>query len=287
MRAVATALQPPAGPVFLSFPLGDWEMSCEGPAVVRTVSQRNCAGPVAPGRICKDPLRGTLTGAELWRCNCARQRLRSGGGMCRGAWRTGLGGTPLPNDHLFLRIILSIPVAYHLPCDRSARSWKGTTLHWWLAHQFFRFYPYVPGPYLPAGLRLLHISDDPAETARAPVGDSLLGDAVLSLEGLKHLLGDCKLKATRARELVRRWDYWLMYQWCLATPSCANWARASQGPSLRGWDRQSCLKRWRLQPSPISFPICPFCCCPGIQGNSCTVCLSSLVVRCCQRCWSP
>jgi benzoylformate decarboxylase len=64
----------------------------------------------------------------------------------------------------------------------------------------FRYYPYVPGPYLPAGLRLLHISDDPAETGRAPVGDSLLGDAVLSLEGLKQLLGDCKPKTTTARE---------------------------------------------------------------------------------------
>jgi len=51
-------------------------------------------------------------------------------------------------------------------------------------------------------LRLLHISDDPAETARAPVGDSLLGDAVLSLEGLKQLLGDCRPKATRAREVL-------------------------------------------------------------------------------------
>jgi len=66
----------------------------------------------------------------------------------------------------------------------------------------FRYYPYVPGPYLPVGLRLLHISDDPAETARAPVGDSLLGDAVLSLEGLKQSLGDCKPKATKARERV-------------------------------------------------------------------------------------
>ena len=53
----------------------------------------------------------------------------------------------------------------------------------------FRYYPYIPGPYLPAGLRLLHISDDPAETARAPVGDSLLGDAVLSLTALKEQLG--------------------------------------------------------------------------------------------------
>jgi benzoylformate decarboxylase len=43
--------------------------------------------------------------------------------------------------------------------------------------QVFRYYPYVPGSYVPSGLRLLHISDDPAETARAPIGDSLLGDA--------------------------------------------------------------------------------------------------------------
>jgi benzoylformate decarboxylase len=52
----------------------------------------------------------------------------------------------------------------------------------------FRYYPYIPGTYLPPGLHLLHISDDPAETARAPVGDSLLGDAVLSLAALKDLL---------------------------------------------------------------------------------------------------
>jgi len=62
----------------------------------------------------------------------------------------------------------------------------------------FRYYPYVPGPYLPAGLRLLHISDDPAETARAPIGDSLLGDAVLCLEGLKQLLGQRRPKTTKA-----------------------------------------------------------------------------------------
>ena len=37
----------------------------------------------------------------------------------------------------------------------------------------FRYYPYVAGPYLPPGLRLLHISDDPA----AATGDS---DGVLS-----------------------------------------------------------------------------------------------------------
>jgi benzoylformate decarboxylase len=61
----------------------------------------------------------------------------------------------------------------------------------------FRYYPYVPGPYLPAGLRLPHISDDPAETARAPVGDSLIGDAVLALVGLTALMADHKPKAAK------------------------------------------------------------------------------------------
>ncbi|MBV8455304.1 MAG: hypothetical protein JO122_01660 [Acetobacteraceae bacterium] len=66
----------------------------------------------------------------------------------------------------------------------------------------FRYYPYVPGPYLPAGLRLLHISDDPAETARAPVGDSLVGDAVLSLAGLTSLLAGHKPKAGKPSKIV-------------------------------------------------------------------------------------
>src|SRR5882724_1435176 len=45
MRAYAMALQPPAGPVFLSVPLDDWNKPALGPAVVRTVSHR--VGPDA------------------------------------------------------------------------------------------------------------------------------------------------------------------------------------------------------------------------------------------------
>src|SRR6478672_7640403 len=45
MRAYAVALQPPAGPVFLSIPLDDWDKPALGPAVVRTVSHR--VGPDA------------------------------------------------------------------------------------------------------------------------------------------------------------------------------------------------------------------------------------------------
>ena len=46
MRAIATAVQPPAGPVFLSLPLDDWDRPCAGPAVVRAVATRVAPDPV-------------------------------------------------------------------------------------------------------------------------------------------------------------------------------------------------------------------------------------------------
>src|ERR1700728_4282560 len=45
MRAYATALQPPAGPVFLSLPLDDWNQPLTGPARIRTVSDRVAPDP--------------------------------------------------------------------------------------------------------------------------------------------------------------------------------------------------------------------------------------------------
>src|ERR1700685_1566079 len=45
MRAYAMAVQPPAGPVFLSIPLDDWNQPALGEAVVRSVSSRYSPDP--------------------------------------------------------------------------------------------------------------------------------------------------------------------------------------------------------------------------------------------------
>jgi benzoylformate decarboxylase len=40
----------------------------------------------------------------------------------------------------------------------------------------FRYYPRIAGPYLPAGASLIHVTSDPDEAARAPVGDAIVAD---------------------------------------------------------------------------------------------------------------
>ena len=54
--------------------------------------------------------------------------------------------------------------------------------------EVWRYYPYVSGTVVPPGLELLQITNDPHDAATALVGDSLLSDARLALEGLYQLL---------------------------------------------------------------------------------------------------
>jgi benzoylformate decarboxylase len=201
MRAVATALQPPAGPVFLSFPLGDWDQPCNGPAVARTVSQR--IGP-DPSRLAqfakalseaKSPV--LIFGSSIARGQGWDQAVAFAETLGAPVWAAPASErAPFPENHPLYSGGLPFAMG---PLSKKL---EGHDLALVVGAPVFRYYPYVPGPYLPNGLSLLHISDDPAETARAPVGDSLLGDPVLSLENLKQLLGGHRPKATRARETV-------------------------------------------------------------------------------------
>jgi benzoylformate decarboxylase len=199
MRAIATALQPPSGPVFLSLPLDDWEKPCAGPAVVRSVATR-----IAPDRdrladfakiLSQASSPVLIYGASIARGNGWKEAVAFAEALGAPVWAgPSSERTPFPEDHpLYCG---GLPFAIGPLSDKL----KGHDVALIIGAPVFRYYPYVPGPYLPAGLRLLHISDDPAETARAPVGDSLVGDAVLSLVGLTALLADYKPKAARPHE---------------------------------------------------------------------------------------
>jgi len=199
MRAFATAVQPPAGPVFLSLPLDDWAKPCAGPAVVRTVSRR-----VAPERARLAEFAKALSeasspvliyGAAIDRGNGWSEAVAFAEALGAPVWSAPLPErAPFPENHPLYAG--NLPPAIGPLCQKL----EAHDVALVVGASVFRYYPYTPGPYLPDGMRLLHISDDPTETSRAPVGDSLLGDAVLSLAALTELLGELRPAGGKALE---------------------------------------------------------------------------------------
>lgn len=183
MRAYALALQPPAGPVYVSIPLDDWDQPALGPAIVRTVSTR-----VAP-----DPDRVRDFAARI--SAASRVALIYGGEVDRsGGWDAGIAlaeklRAPVfhapnterpgfPETHPQFQGELPIAIG---PLGERLRDFDLAVV---IGAPVFRYYPYVPGSVIPPGCELLQITNDPSDAAGALVGDSMLGDAKLSLEAL-------------------------------------------------------------------------------------------------------
>lgn len=183
MRAYAVAVQPPAGPVFLSIPLDDWYKPALGPAVVRTVSTgiepdsarlRMFADRISAAR---RPL--LVLGPEVDRA---------------GAWDAGVAfaetlGAPVrasalsdrvsfPEDHPLYQGPLPMTIA------GVNQILDGHDLVVVVGAQVFRYYPFVAGEFLPAGTELIQITTSPDLAAVAPVGDSLIGDVGSALRRL-------------------------------------------------------------------------------------------------------
>ncbi|WP_206305417.1 hypothetical protein [Actinacidiphila soli] len=104
--------------------------------------------------------------------------------------RAAVYGAPLldrasfPEDHSLFRGPLGMSVK--TISDRLA----GHDLVVVIGAEVFRYYPYVPGDYLPAGTELLQITADPAVAAAARVGDSLLGDPATAIGLLQDMVAE-------------------------------------------------------------------------------------------------
>ena len=186
MRAYAMAIQEPAGPVFLSIPLDDWNKEFTGDLVVRDVAHR--IGP--------DPDR-LASFAELL-FNATNPALIYGADITKhNGWKEAIAlaellqipvfaapaseRTPFPENHSLYAG--GLPFAIKPLSDKL----KGFDVALIIGAPVFRYYPYAPGDYLPEGLKLLHITNDASEAGRAPVGDSLISNPVLALSGLIQL----------------------------------------------------------------------------------------------------
>lgn len=187
MRAYAVATQPPAGPVFLSIPLDDWNKPALGPAAVRTVSRR-----VQPD---EDRLRAFADRIS----RAQRPLLVLGPEVDRsGAWDAGIAfaeklrapvrGGPLsdrcsfPEDHA----LYAGPLPLTIAGINDALTGHDVVIV--IGAQVFRYYPFVAGDYVPDGTEVLQVTADPHLAATAPVGDSLLGDVGIVLQQLRDLV---------------------------------------------------------------------------------------------------
>lgn len=195
MRAYAVAMQPPHGPVFLSLPLDDWDKEAIGPAAVRSVATR--VGP-DPERLAefaaaldsaKNPV--LVYGSDIARGDGWDEAVALAERVGAPVWAAPSSErVPFPEDHALYAG--GLPFAQGLLSEKL----KGHDVILVVGAPVFRYYPWVPGDYIPHGARLLHITDDPAESGRAPVGDSLISDAVFALRALADLVTARQSQAT-------------------------------------------------------------------------------------------
>jgi benzoylformate decarboxylase len=188
-RGAHLASLPPQGPVFVSLPMDDWYAEVDEAdvreAIGRRVDGRTVADPAAI-RVLADRLDAAanpvmVAGPDIdasgaWDEAIAlaeRQRLPVWATPAPGGGRIGF-----PESHPQFRGVLPPAIG------PVAQTLEGHDLILVVGSSVFPYYPYIPGPLLPDSAKLVAITSDPDEAARAPMGDALVADVKLTLAAL-------------------------------------------------------------------------------------------------------
>jgi benzoylformate decarboxylase len=173
---------PPMGPVFVSLPMDDMRVELDPSqlsdiAVVRdrkvhhggALSDQLAKGIAERLNAAKSPV--LIVSAEVERSGAwdtvvgLAERIRAP------VWTTPLAGlSGFPETHPLYQGLLPPGAGW------ISKTLAGHDMMLVLGGPVFRYYPLIPGPYLPQGSTLVHITSDPDEAARAPVGDAYIAD---------------------------------------------------------------------------------------------------------------
>lgn len=194
-HGIHLAKTPPKGPAFVSIPMDDWDEEAD-PASTESVIKRHVAGESAPPAYAIEALADTLSSAQ-------KPVLIAGPDIdASGAWdaavalaekqslpvfatpATGGGRIGFPEGHPNFRGMLPPGIA---PVADTLKAYDMILV---VGTSVFPYYPYLPGEYLPEGAKLVQLTSDPDEAARAPVGSSVIGDVKAGLEALLDLVPD-------------------------------------------------------------------------------------------------
>ena len=102
---------------------------------------------------------------------------------------------PFPTRHPAFRGVLPASIA------GINRAVAGHDLVVVIGAPVFRYHQYEPGDYLPEGTRLLHITCDPGEAARAPMGDAVVADIGQAVRALADAVAPAARPAPEPRDL--------------------------------------------------------------------------------------
>jgi benzoylformate decarboxylase len=211
-RAIHVAMSPPTGPVFVSVPMDDaaYELNEAQAAEIEVIREREVthaggfrkdlakkiAGLLSAAKSPAFVVHGDLEHAQAWD-PVVKLAERSKAAV----WTAPLPGlSGFPENHPLYQGLLPPGAGW------ISEKLKGHDLVLALGGPVFRYYPYIPGPYLPEGTSLIHITSDPDEAARAPVGDAYVADIRAAVEAVLGEISESSRTAPQARPDVPRPD---------------------------------------------------------------------------------
>ncbi|GAA4559024.1 benzoylformate decarboxylase [Pseudonocardia xishanensis] len=189
-QAIHTALLPARGPVYVSVPYDDWAAEADPESAHLAGRTVTSGGALTEGQ--RDELVALLDeahapllvlGPQVDAAGAGHDAVRLAEALRAPVWiAPSASRLPFPTRHPAFRGVLPAAVR------EIAEAVEGHDLVLVVGAPVFRYHEYVPGRFLPEGTRLVQITEDPKEAARAPVGDAVVADVASTLAHLAHAI---------------------------------------------------------------------------------------------------